>query len=59
MSNKEQQTFEDSIKELEAIVRGLEEGDLPLEPAEDEADEPLEIGDGDGAEAPAATEKAE
>lgn len=36
-----------------------EEGDLPLEPAEDEADEPLEIGDGDGAEAPAATEKAE
>ncbi len=31
MKKKEKQTFESSLKELEEIVRGLEEGDLPLE----------------------------
>lgn len=28
---KEEKTFESSLKELEGIVHGLEEGDLPLE----------------------------
>ena len=31
MKKKEKQTFEDSLSALEKIVRGLEDGDLPLE----------------------------
>lgn len=31
MKTQKKQTFESSLQELEKVVRGLEEGDLPLE----------------------------